>query len=98
MAKYLDITDIFSKKLVILLLKYSSINNYTISLKIDKQLFYKLIYSLELVKLEIVKTYIKNNLTNSLIKLFKSFTRALILLESQIVAFTYKLVTKILII
>ena len=34
------------------------------SLKIGKLLLYKLIYSLELIKLEIFKTWIKINLTN----------------------------------
>ena len=36
-------------------------------------------YNLELVELETLKTYIKTNLVSDFIKLFKSFTVALIL-------------------
>lgn len=36
-------------------------------------LFYKLIYKPELIKLKILKTYVKTSLTNSIIKLFKFF-------------------------
>lgn len=42
-------------------------NDYIIKLKIDKQLFFSLIYNIKLIKLEILKTYIKTNLTNSFI-------------------------------
>ena len=42
-------------------------NNYTIKLKKDKQLHFDLIYSLELIKLNILKIYIKISLTNSFI-------------------------------
>ena len=37
------------------------INNYIIKLDKNKQLFFKLIYSLELIKLKILKVYIKIN-------------------------------------
>ena len=49
------------------LLKYLSINKYTINLQRDKQLPHRLIYSLELVELETFKIYIKTNLANSFI-------------------------------
>ena len=61
------------------LLEYDRINNYLINLLDNKQQFYSPIYSLKLVKLKILKTYIKTNLTSSFIKLFKSFSRNLIL-------------------
>lgn len=41
------------------LLKYNDLDNYIIKLEEDKQLFYDSIYSLKLVKLEKLKTYIK---------------------------------------
>ena len=66
----------FSKDLVIELLEYTRISNHTIDLIKGHQLSYKLIYSLGLVKLKILKTYIETNLANSFIKPFKSFTNA----------------------
>lgn len=46
LKKYLDFTDIFSKKSVAKLFKYFNINKYAINLKPSKQLFYILIYNL----------------------------------------------------
>lgn len=63
----------FFLKLIRKLLKIININNYVIKLKINKLLFYKLIYKPELVKLKILKIYVKTSLTNSIIKLFKFF-------------------------
>ena len=40
--------------------KYIEINNYAIKLVNNQQLFYGSIYSLGLIELEILKTYIKN--------------------------------------
>ena len=37
----------------------------------NKQVFYSLIFSLGLIKLEILKTYIKTNLANRLISYFQ---------------------------
>lgn len=51
--------------------KYIKINDYTIKLKKSKQLSFELIYSLELVNLEILKIFIKINLANSFTRLFK---------------------------
>ena len=62
-------------KYIIKLLKYININNYIIKFKKNKQSFFKLIYSLKLIKLKILKIYIKINLINKLIKLFKSYTK-----------------------
>ena len=81
LAKYSDHNGIFSIKYSVELLKYFEINNHIINLEKDKQPLFGLIYSLELVDLEILKTFIKTNLANSFISLFKSFTRALILFD-----------------
>ena len=67
LVKYLDFLDIFFKELAVELLKYLGINKYIIDLKKGNQLLYKLIYSLQLVELEILKTYIKTNLANGFI-------------------------------
>ena len=48
-------------------LKYIRIINYIIKLEKNKQLLFGSIYNLEVVKLEILKTYIKINLINSFI-------------------------------
>ena len=47
-------------------------NDYIIKLEKSKQPFFRPIYSLRLVELEILKTYIKTNLTNSFIQFSKS--------------------------
>ena len=57
----------FSKKLAIELTKALYINKYAIDLEKNKQLSYILVYSLELVELEILKTYIKTNVANCFI-------------------------------
>lgn len=78
-AKYLDFIDIFSNELATVLLKLTKIIKHAIDLKPDKQLSYGLIYNLESVELEILKTFIKTNLGNNFIQLFKSSARAFIL-------------------
>lgn len=45
---------------------------YFIDLLNSKQLLYSSVYSLKLIKLEILKTYTKANLASSFIKSFKS--------------------------
>ena len=75
-TEYSDFADIFSLKLALELPKHSGINDHTIELGDDQQLPYELIYSLGLVKLETLKTYIKTNLANGFIRLFKSLARA----------------------
>lgn len=67
LAKYANYIDFFSKKLVKKLSKYLNINKYSINLEFDKQLPYKLIYSLKLVELKTLKIYIYTNLANSFI-------------------------------
>ena len=53
-------------------LKYIGINDNAIELVDCQQLFYRFIYSLELIELEILKAYIKINLVNYFITSFKS--------------------------
>lgn len=50
----------------------------------NKQSFYKSIYSLKLVELEILKIYIKTNLVNTFIWPFKFFATASILLSKKL--------------
>lgn len=77
--KYIDYTNIFLLDFAVELPKHTSINNYFIDVIDDKQLFYTLIYSLELIKLKMLKNYIETNLANGFIKSFKSSTSTLIL-------------------
>ena len=46
------------------ILKYIEMNDYIIELEEGKQLTFGLIYSLKLIKLETIKTYVKINLAN----------------------------------
>ena len=73
--KYADFANIFLPKLATKFLKYIKINNYNMKYIDDLQPLYNVIYSLSLVKLEILKTYIKKNLANSFINLSKSLTK-----------------------
>lgn len=68
--KYANFSDVFSKKSAVVLLNYLNINKHIINLKSDKQPSFWLIYSLGIMKLKTLKTYIKSNLFNSLIESF----------------------------
>ncbi len=72
LSKYANFVDMFSPKLATKLLEYTGTNNYSIELVDDWQLLYGLIHSLAPVELETLKVYIKNNLANGFIRLFKS--------------------------
>ena len=74
-SKYANFANIFSPKLAVELPKYKGINNHTIKLVDNSQFSYGFIYHLGLIKLEILKIYIKNNLGNNFIKLFKFLVR-----------------------
>ena len=82
-SKYTDFVDVFSPKLAAKLSIYTRINNYIIKLMDNWQPLYNPIYSLGFMKLETLKIYIKNNLTNGFIKLFKSLIRALIIFNKK---------------
>ena len=66
-----------------MLAEQTGINKHAIKLVDGKQLFYRLIYRLGLIKLEIFKTNIKPNLANSVIQPSKSLTDTLILFIYQ---------------
>ena len=78
-AEYSEFSDVFFSNLAVKLLENTEINYHFINLLNNKQPLYGLIYSLRLVELEILKTYIKVNLANSFIKSFKFLTNILIL-------------------
>ena len=67
LAKYLIFANIFLKELAIEILKCLYINKQTINQKVSQQVFYKPIYSFELIKLENLKTFILINLDKSFI-------------------------------
>lgn len=70
-AKYLDFSNVFLEEKALVLPKISELNQHTIMLQKDKQLSYCLIYSLEPIEFETLKTYIETNLANTFIQLSK---------------------------
>ena len=66
-AEYSDYNNVFSAEYLVELLENTGINEYTIELEQGKQPLYRSIYSLELIELETLKTYIKTNLVNGFI-------------------------------
>lgn len=73
--QYLDFANylLFNLKLGILLDIY--IYNYNIYLENIQLLSYNSIYNLKIIKLETLKNYIKTNLANKFIMLFKLFIK-----------------------
>lgn len=84
LTEYLNYVDIFSKELVMKLFKCFNINKHLISLEPSKQPPYAQIYSLKLVELKILKTYIETTLANGFIRLSKSPVAALILFVQKL--------------
>ena len=82
-SEYANFRNIFSLKLVIKLLKNIEINNHVIKLIDDWQFSYTPIYNLSLVKLKILKIYIKNNLANGFIRPFKSPIKVFIFFDKR---------------
>ena len=72
LIKYLDFLNVFLKEKALILSKAINLNQYAIELQKNQQLLYKSIYSLKLIELEMLKTYIKTNLTNGFIWHLKS--------------------------
>ena len=66
------------------LLEHIGMNDHAIELGEGKQPLFGSIYSLDPIKLETLKTYIKTNLANSFIWPFKSLARALILFDKKL--------------
>ena len=83
LIKYSDFVDVFSEKKALVLLKQTDYNKHAIKLEIEKQLFYKTIYSLGLVKLETLKTYIETYLKTEFIWPFRSSTGFLIFFDKK---------------
>ena len=79
LVKYSDFFDVFSKNPTEIWSKKTRVNEHATKLEKGKQPFYRLIYSLQLVELEIFKTYIEINLTNNFIRALKLLTRTHIL-------------------
>lgn len=66
---------------VIKSLEHFKINNHPINLEKDKQLSYKPIYNLKLLKFKIPKIYIKIKFASNFIRLLKLVVNALILFD-----------------
>ena len=79
-AEYVDFVNLFLKESAEVLPERTCINEHAIKLEEGKQPSYGPTYSLSLVELETLKTYIKTNLTNSFIQLSKSSVGVPILL------------------
>lgn len=83
LAECSNFANVFFEKLAVIVLKLIKINTYAIDLEKNKQPSYRLIYSLRLVKLNTLKTYIKINLVNDFIYLSKSLASAPILFDQK---------------
>ena len=80
---YFDFADIFSPELASKLPKHTGINDHALKLVDNWQPPYGPIYSLGLVELETLKTYIKTNIANGFIRLSKSLAEAPILFDKK---------------
>lgn len=80
LPEYSNVADVFFLELFERLPEHTEINYHAINLNGGKQQLYRLIYSLKLVELEALKTYIEINLVNNFIRPSKSPADALILL------------------
>ena len=82
--KYTNFVDIFLKKRALVLWECTKFNKHVINLKNNKQPPYELIYSLDLVELEILKTYIKTHLKTGFIQSSKSSADTSILFHKKL--------------
>ena len=71
-TNYSDFSDVFSKEKALVLLEITNLNQHAIKLQEGQQSPYGPIYSLGPVELKTLKTYIKTNLANGLIRPLKS--------------------------
>ena len=67
LAKYSNYSNIFLAENVAKLLENTGMNKHAIKLEKSKQPLFGPLYSLKLIELEILKTYIKTNLANDFI-------------------------------
>ena len=81
--KYSDFVDVFLEEKTLVLPEQIEFNQHVIELKEGKQPLYGLIYSLDLVELEILTTYIKTHLKTEFIQLSKSLVGAPILFNKK---------------
>ena len=81
--KYSDFAKVFSEEKVLVLPKRTDINKHAIKLEDGKQSFYGPIYSLRLVELETLKTYIETHLKTGFIRPSKSLADALIFFDKK---------------
>lgn len=84
LPKYDDYADVFFSNLAMELLKSKGINKHAIKLEDDKQSPYISIYSLRLVELETLKTYIKIYSKTKFIQFFKSPANIPILFDKKL--------------
>ena len=84
LPKYESYANIFSFDLIIMFLENTGINEHNIKLHEGKQPPYRQIYSLELIKLETLKTYIETHLKIGFIQPFKSPAGAPILFDKKL--------------
>ena len=82
-AKYSDYSNVFSVENAVKPPENTEMNEYAIELEKGKQPPFGPIYSLELVELETLKTYIKTNLANGFIQPSKSPAGAFILFDRK---------------
>ena len=76
--EYSDSDNVFLKELAKILPKRTETNEHVIKLEKSKYPPYGPIYSLSLVELKILKTYIETNLANNFIQPLKCLARAFI--------------------
>ena len=81
--KYSDYADVFSKVKALMLPERTELNKHAINLEKGKQSPYGLIYSLGLVELETLKTYIETHLKTGFIRPSKSPANALLLFDKK---------------
>ena len=82
-TEYSDFADVFSPALASELPEYTGINDHAIELVDDWQPPYGSIYSLGLIELETLKTYIETNLKNDFIRPSKSPAETSILFDKK---------------
>ena len=82
--EYSDYSNVFSVENAAELPKNTRINEHAMELEEDKQPLFGLIYNLRPIELEILKTYIKINLANGFIWLFKSLAGTLIFFDRKL--------------
>ena len=83
LTEFSNYSNMFSIENAAKLFENTGINEHTIQLEESKQPFFGPIYSLGLVELEMLKTYIETNLANGFIRPVKSPARAPILFDKK---------------